>query len=263
MFFYSADLDPAMDETEGSAAELQWLIEDRRRRIEDVEERLSSEEDEGLRHALEAMLRTLREEVDRFTEELESRDDAEDFGSEMEDIDSKIRDINSCLETETDPVVRNNLEVSKRFLQMERNGLLIRMTQKEKRKDPVQEKLEELEELAESRLRMIDDLRSRLEKAEKDLSYYKSVAEHPERNVSSDRTRVTLTAEALSELRNESKVLSVENYNLKTQVKELKREIDRRSADIKELTRHCRESDSEILRLQARVQELRMKLEEK
>ena len=252
-----------MDGTEGSAAELEWLIEDRRRRIEDVEERLSTEKDEGLKRGLEAMLRTLREEVDTFTQELDSRQDDDDFDSEIEDIDSKIRDINLCLESETDPVVRNNLEVSKRYLQMERNGLLIKMTQKEKRKDPMEERLEELEGLAASRLRMIEDLRTKLEKAEKDLSYYKSVAEHPERNVSSDRTRVTLTAEALSALRNESKVLSVENYNLKTQVKELRKEIDRRSADIKELTRHCRESDSEILRLQARVQELRMKLDEK
>ncbi len=248
---------------EGSAKELEWMIEDRRRMLADAEEKYRFSGDAEIRNALLQHMRTLKAEISRLEEQLEEAKESEDPGSEIEEIDSQLRDIATALERETDPVVRNNLEVSKRFLQMERNGLLIRMTQKEKTRDPFEEKMEELEQLSESRLRMINDLRTRLEKAEKDLSYYKSLADHPERNVSSDRTRVTITAEALSEIRNEAKVLSVENANLKMENRALKREMDLQSANVRELTRHCKEADSEIIRLQARVQELRMKLEEK
>ena len=246
----------------GSASELQWLIEDRRRRLEDVEEQLSTATDPDIITGLQGMITMLREENADLEDELAENDGAEDIDSQIDDIDAKIRDINSQMELETDPVVRNNLEVSKRYLQMERNGLLIRQAQTTKRKTPEEERIEELEELSETRLRFIRELEERLKKAEKDLSCYKALADNPDRGVSCDLTKVTVTAESLSALRNESKKLALENYQLKEEIRRLKADLDMKGRNIKELTLHCKEADSEILRLQARVQELRKKMED-
>ena len=246
----------------GSASELQWLIEDRRRRLEDVEEQLSTATDPDIITGLKGMITMLREEIADLEDELAENDGAEDIDSQIDDIDSKIRDINSQMELETDPVVRNNLEVSKRYLQMERNGLLIRQAQTTKRKTPEEERIEELEELSETRLRFIRELEERLKKAERDLSCYKALADNPDRGVSCDLTKVTVTAESLSALRNESKKLALENYQLKEEIRKLKADLDMKGRNIKELTLHCKEADSEILRLQARVQELRKKMED-
>ena len=246
----------------GSASELQWLIEDRRRRLEDVEEQLSSATDPDIIAGLKGMISMLNDEIADLEAELGESGGEDDIDSQIDDIDSKIRDINSQMELETDPVVRNNLEVSKRFLQMERNGLLIRQAQTTKRKSPEEEKIEELQNLCDSRLRFIQDLESRLKKAEKDLSYYKALADNPDRGLSCDLSRVTVTAESLSAMRNESKKLSLENYQLKEEIRKLRSELDMKGKNVVELTRHCKEADSEILRLQARVQELRKKMED-
>ena len=245
----------------GSASELQWLIEDRRRRLEDVEEQLSSATDPDIVTGLKGMAAMLRTEIEDLEAELQE-DGGDDLDSQIDDIDAKIRDINSQMELESDPVVKNNLEVSKRYLQMERNGLLIRHAQTTKRKTPEEEKIEELENLCETRLRFIQELETRLKTAEKDLSYYKALADNPERGLSCDMSRVTITAESLSAMRNESKKLALENYQLKEEIRKLKAELDMKSQNIKELTRHCREADSEILRLEARVQELGKKLQD-
>ena len=66
-------------------------------------------------------------ELERRLDEME--DKGPDYDAEIADIDSKLADIASQMQLETDPVVRNNLEVSKRFLQMERNHLLVEKTQ--------------------------------------------------------------------------------------------------------------------------------------
>lgn len=244
--------------TEGSADEIKWLIEDRRRRMEDVQEQLAAVPDDDVAAGLKGILRLLEEEIADLESELCQRDENDD---EIADLDTKIRDIDLMLESETDPIVRNNLEVSKRYLQMERNGALIRQTQSQKRKDPQEERIAELKKLNDDRLRLIQDLQGRLARAEKDLSYYKALAEHPERNVSCGTSRVTVTADSLSALRNESKVLSVENYKLKEQVRDLKNELEMQRKNIRELTLHCKDADSQILILQARVQELMKKLD--
>lgn len=250
-----------MEKGEGSAAELKWLIEERRRRLEDVEEQMAATTDKDILEGLKGMQRMLSLEIADLEEELADNDGGDDFDEIIDDLDRKIRDINTLLENETDPIIRNNLEVSKRYLQMERNGTLIKITQTRKVKDPVQEKIEELEQLCGSRLRIINDLQEKLRKAEKDLSYYKAIAENPDRKVSCDTARVSVTAEALSELRNEAKVLSVNNYNLKTENRELKKQIDLLRQNVVELTKHCKEADSQVNTLQSRIHQLRKEME--
>ncbi|MCQ2084568.1 MAG: hypothetical protein MJZ21_00290 [archaeon] len=247
----------------GSKAEIEWLIEERRRRIEDLEEQISGTTDEELLKGMKGMLSILRNEIADLEEELDESEDEEDIDAAIDDIDAKIKDINSQMDLETDPIIRNNLEVSKRYLQMERNGLLIKMTQTVKRKDPQEEKIEELTALCDTRLRMIDELREKLAKTEKDLSFYKAMADNPDRRMSCGTSRVTVTAEELAKLRNEAKVAGVNNYNLKTENRELKNQIAMLRKNIQELTVHCKESDSQILILQSRVQELRKELEKK
>ncbi|MCQ2079870.1 MAG: hypothetical protein MJZ38_07450 [archaeon] len=245
----------------GSAAEIEWLIEERKRRTEDIEEQVSGTTDEDLLKGLKGMLAMLRNEVADLERELDDMDIQEDIDGAIDDIDRRIRDIDSQICMESDQIIRSNLEVSKRYLQMERNGLLIKLTQKTRRKDPQEARIEELEKLCESRLRLINDLQKRLEKAEKDLSYYKAVAENPDRRVSCGTTRVSVTADELSRLRNEAKVAGVNNYNLKTENRELKNQIAMLGKNIQELTKHCKDGDSQILILQGRVQELRKELE--
>lgn len=252
------------DGSNGSVSEIKWLIEERKRRIEDIGEQMVSETDEILLRGLKGVCSMLRSELAELERELDEKEESSDPNEDaLKDVDCKIADIDSQLGLETDAVVRNNLEVSKRFLQMERNALLIKMTQKEKRKDSAEEKLKELEKLSESRLRMIDDLRERLDTAEKERSYYKAVAENPDRKVSCDTTRVTVTAGALRDLRNEAKVLAITNGNLKTENRELKNGIEALRNDVRRLTLLCKESDSQILLLQSKVFELRKQLEEK
>ena len=253
-----------MNGGEGSAEELMWLLEERRRRAGDIEEQLSSEKNPEVARGLKGMLAMLKDEIAEYEHRLDEMDDAgTDYDAEIADIDSKLRDIASQMELETDPVIRNNLEVSKRFLQMERNHLLIEKTQGAPKKDPMEERLEELTKRIEANTKYIADLERRLEKAEKDASYYKRLAENPDREVSCDTTRVTVTAEALSELRNDAKMKAIENGNLKMENRELKNQIDMLRRNVRELTEHCREADSQIIKQQATLALLRKQLEDR
>ena len=73
---------------------------------------------------------------------------------------------------------------------------------------------------------------------------------------------MTVTAEALSELRNEAKLSAIENGNLKMENRELKNQIDMLRRNIRELTEHCRDADSQIMKQQAALALLRKQLEE-
>ncbi|MCQ2078839.1 MAG: hypothetical protein MJZ38_02115 [archaeon] len=255
-------MEPSMPSgSSGSAQEIQWLIEERKRRIEDLEEQMSASTDEDFIRGLKGMMSMLRSEIAELEHELDEKEgEAEDPEDIIRDLDAKIRDIDSQMQLETDPVVRNNLEVSKRFLQMERNAQLIKMTQTVERKDPLEERVEELERLCDSRQRYIQDLEERLRKAEKDVSYYKAIADNPDRLVNCDATRVSVTAGKLAEMRNEAKMLAINNGNLKSENRELKSQI--LLLNVMELTKHCRESDSQVLILQKRVVDLRKQLED-
>lgn len=247
----------------GSVQEIQWLIEERRRRAEDIEEQISASSDNDMITGLKGMLSMLRSEIAELERELDEKSSEEEDPEEvLADLDAKIRDIDSQMKLETDPVVRNNLEVSKRFLQMERNAHLIKMTQKVERKDPMEEKVEELQRLCDSRQTYIRELEERLKKAEKDVSYYKAIADNPDRLVNCDATRVSVTAGKLAELRNEAKVLAINNGNLKTENRELRNQIQLMHQNIVELTKHCRDSDSQVLILQKKVVDLRKQLED-
>ena len=252
-----------MDGGEGSAEELMWLLEERRRRAGDIEEQLSAEKDPEMAKGLKGMLAMLRDEIAEYERRLDSlEDEGPDYDAEIADIDSKLRDISSQMELETDPVVRNNLEVSKRFLQMERNHLLIEKTSRPA-EDPQEERIDELTRRCEADRQYISDLERRLEKAEKDASYYRRLAETPDRDVSCDTSRVTVTAEALSELRNEAKLRSIENGNLKMENRELKNQIEMLRKNVRELTEHCKEADSQINKQQATLALLRRQLEDR
>ena len=252
-----------MEKGEGSAEELMWLLEERRRRAGDIGEQLSAESDPELAKGLKGMLAMLNDEIAELERRLdEMEDEGPDYDAEIADIDSKLADIASQMQLETDPVVRNNLEVSKRFLQMERNHLLVEKTQGTPRRDPLEERIEDLSRKLEAGRAYAAELENRLAKAEKEISYYKRLAENPDRNVSCDTTRVTVTAEALSELRNDAKLKAIENGNLKMENRELKNQIDMLRRNIRELTEHCRDADSQIMKQQAALALLRKQMEE-
>lgn len=250
-----------MSEEDGnSTRELEWLIEDRKRRIEDIETQLAEKTDAEVAKGLKGVLAMLRDEIAGYERELDENGPFEEDPKEyIQNIDERLNDIGKALENETDPVVRNNLEVSKRFLQMERNHALIEMTQKTERNTD-DERIAELERSLASSRSYADDLRVKLERAEKEREHYRVLAENPDRRADCDTTRVYIEAGTLKDLRNRAKVLELENGNLRRENKALKEQIGLMHKDIGELTKHCKEGDSQILVLQKRLATLREKL---
>lgn len=241
----------------GSAEEIEWLIEDRERRIADISEQLATESDEELRKGLNGMLAMLRQEVGELRDELSAKiqtDDAEDI---VADFDMKISDIDNALRYESDPIVRNNLEVSKRFLQMERNHALIEKTQATVKEDPAEARIRALENSLENSVNYSERLKAKLDEALKDVAHYKALAENPDRMVKCDSTRVLIEAGALSNLRNQAKVKTLECETLKRENRALRDQIAMLRKNISELTVHCKEGDTQILILQKRLADLR------
>ena len=73
---------------------------------------------------------------------------------------------------------------------------------------------------------------------------------------------ILAAAESLSELRNEAKLKAIENGNLKMENRELKNQIDMLRRNVRELTEHCKDADSQIMKQQATLALLRRQLEE-
>ncbi|MCQ2070079.1 MAG: hypothetical protein MJZ68_03000 [archaeon] len=226
---------------------LEREIEEYRLRIEGIEKTLESgpgkDQDVLLRRTLERM----RDEM----AELERRLDEGRSDEEMlEEYDRQMAEIRADMADETDPVVRNNLEVALRFLQMERNHLLVEMTVSDRKVPTPEERIAELERETESRSRIIGDLTSRIKSLEKELDETKAI-----RDPSSDYdgAKVSVTSARLSELNAKNKNLGYENTQLKIQISDLKKEMDTMRSNIRSLTEHCKESDRQVLVLQDRL----------
>jgi chromosome segregation ATPase len=245
----------------GSAQEIQWLIEDRKRRMEDIREQLGTVSDEEKRKGFNGMIAMLEAEISDLEDELNEMSQTEGEDDFIADLDSKLADIDIALKNESDPIVRNNLEVSKRFLQMERNHALIEKTQSTKKEDPLEERVRSLENSLQTSKKYAEELRVKLDKALKDAKHYRMVAENPDRNVKCDATRVSVEAGTLSDLRNQAKIKTLECENLKRENRALKDQIAMLHKNIGELTVHCKEGDTQILILQKRLTELRQKLD--
>ena len=249
------------EEGSGSVQEIQWLIEDRKRRMEDVREQLETVSDEDKRKGLKGMIAMLEAEISDLEDELNEKTQTDGDDDFIADIDAKLADIDTALKNESDPIVRNNLEVSKRFLQMERNHALIEKTQSTRKEDPLEARIRDLENSLQNSVRYAEDLRAKLDRALKDAEHYRMIAENPDRNVKCDATRVTVEAGTLSDLRNQAKIKSLECESLKRENRALKDQIAMLHKNIGELTVHCKEGDSQILILQKRLADLRQKLD--
>lgn len=244
----------------GSVPEIQWLIEDRKRRMEDIREQLETVSNEEKRRGFSGMISMLEAEISDLEDELKEMQNVgnDDF---IADLDAKLADIDTALKNESDPIVRNNLEVSRRFLQMERNHALIEKTQSTKTEDPSEVKIRSLENSLANSQRYAEDLRVKLDRALKDVEHYRMLAENPDRNVKCDTARVTVQAGVLSDLRNQFKIKSLECETLKRENRALKDQIAMLHKNICELTVHCKEGDTQILVLQKRLADLRQELD--
>jgi len=246
-------------------AEIEEQIDYHEDKLKSIQRAIDENPDSNRTRMLEISMRNMRAELSNLKLALE---DAKKCGEEdrqavsllkkdIEDRNSRIDEIDRVLENEPDKTARNNLEVSKRFLQMEINSLEIRISDATRKADVVkhEDKDKEIEELRRSndaRARMIADLQSRLSSAERDLSVAKALAADPEK-VQCDETRVTVTSGRLNELSNKAAALGAENYDLKCQITKLKQSADMSKKDIHDLTIHCKNGDSQILELQGRI----------
>ncbi len=244
-----------------SVSEIQWLIEDRKRRLEDAVQQLNAVSDEEVRTGLRGIISMLKAEISELETELDGSASAEDVPDPIADIDSKLHDIDLALKNESDPIARNNLEVSKRFLQMERNHALIEKTGRVKKEDPLEARIRSLENSLQNSVKYSEDLRRKLDNAIKEADHYRILAENPDRGIKCDTARVTVEARTLGDLRNRLSEKSLAYESLKRENRELKDQIAMLCRNISELTVHCKEGDSQILVLQKRLADLRRQLD--
>ncbi len=249
-----------------TAAELRERIAACRKRIESTEKAIAERPDSSRAQTLSISIRPIRAELaelERRLDEVLKKGEEEDPGTGKTEAAlarnrSELDDIERELETETDPVRINNLTVSKRFLQMERNQLLIRLAGNGGPEEDDAE-LAELRKANDAKSRIIADQNEKIESLKKELAVSK--AGNPEDSVSCDETRVTVTAGRLTAIKNEARRLGAENYDLKSQISELKKQADSMHRSISDLTLHCREDEKRIRELEERCTALSGQLE--
>ena len=120
---------------EMTVTELEERIESCRNRIRSAEAAIAERPDSSRAQTLNISIRPIRAELAELEHRLEEarKKEPEDpreekIRKELEKNQAELDDIEEKLHGETDPIKVNNLTVSKRFLQMERNQLLIRLT---------------------------------------------------------------------------------------------------------------------------------------
>lgn len=251
-----------MADAEMTAAEIEERIESCRKRIMSAEAAIAERPDSSRAQTLSISIRPLRAELadlEHLLDEVRRREGEGDpreqeIKRELEKNRAEIEDIEEKLRTTSDPVEINNLSVSRRFLQMERNQLLIRLTGG--RNSDEGDETAELRRANDAKSRIIEDQNAKIESLRKELAAAKAAVGNPEDSASCDETRVTVTAGRLNSIRNEARRLGAENYELRTEVEKLKKQADVLHRNIGELTGHCRESDGHIRELEERCRAL-------
>lgn len=256
-----------MADAEMTAAEIEERIESCRKRIMSAEAAIAERPDSSRAQTLAISIRPLRAELANLEHLLDEARRREGEGDpreqgirrELEKNRAEIEELEERLRTTSDPVEANNLSVSRRFLQMERNQLLIRLTGG--RDADGEDEIAELRRANDAKSRIIEDQNAKIESLRKELAAARAAVGNPEDSASCDETRVTVTAGRLNSIRNETRRLGAENYELRTEVSDLKKQADILHRNIGELTGHCRESDGHIRELEERCRALSGQLE--
>ncbi len=254
----------AMADAEMTAAEIEERIEACRKRIMSAEAAIAERPDSSRAQTLAISVRPLRAELanlERLLDEARAREDPREreIRKELDKNQAEIEELEERLRTASDPVEVNNLSVSRRFLQMERNQLLIRLAGGRGAEE--EDETAELRRANDAKSRIIEDQNAKIESLRKELSVAKAALGNPEDSASCDETRVTVTAGRLNSIRNEARRLGAENYDLRTEISDLKKQADLLHRNIGELTAHCRESDGHIRELEERCRALSGQLE--
>ena len=253
---------------EMTVTELEERIESCRNRIRSAEAAIAERPDSSRAQTLNISIRPIRAELAELEHRLEEarKKEPEDpreekIRKELEKNQAELDDIEEKLHGETDPIKVNNLTVSKRFLQMERNQLLIRLTNGGQAEETEDEEVAGLRKANEAKTRIIEDQNAKIEALRKELASAKAALGTPEDGVSCDETRVTVTAGRLNSIQNEARRLGAENYDLRSEISELKKQADMMHRNIGELTCHCRESEDHVRELEERCRALSGQLE--
>ena len=250
-------------------AEIERQIEDTEPKIKSAESAIAERPDSNRSRSLQITLRNLRGELSNLKAMLERAEDEAPSDSpedsktkaELDRNKDELDDIEAKLSLAADPVEINNLTVSKRFLQMERNQLLIRLTH-ETAPAVTDEDIETVRKEVEAKIRIIQAQNAQIEDLKKQLSAAKAQVWDPLRESSSDSTRITVTAGRLRAINGEARRLGAENYELKKQMGELKNKKDGLHRAIGDLTVHVKDAEAHARETEARAMALADELQE-
>ena len=234
---------------EMTVTELEERIESCRNRIRSAEAAIAERPDSSRAQTLNISIRPIRAELAELEHRLEE-------ARKKEPEDPREEKIRKELEKN-----QAELDVSKRFLQMERNQLLIRLTNGGQAEETEDEEVAGLRRANEAKTRIIEDQNAKIEALRKELASAKAALGNPEDGVSCDESRVTVTAGRLNSIQNEARRLGAENYDLRSEISELKKPADMMHRNIGELTCHCRESEDHVRELEERCRALSGQLE--
>ncbi|AGI48028.1 hypothetical protein TALC_01036 [Thermoplasmatales archaeon BRNA1] len=247
-------------------SDLEKQIEKQEATVRKIEATISAKKGSNQANMLAVSLKNARGDLanmramleDMLAAEAEEDPDTSSVRKDIADRKVRLKELDRDYEDETDPVKRNNIEVSRRFLQMEINSLLIRLSEAERgiEAGSPESEIEDLKRDIDGRIRMIEHLREELDAVRKELAIANARLGKPEDKVMCDTTRVTVEAGRLKEMDNSIRTLGAENYELRRQLDELKKERDVMKRNIRELTVHCDNSDRQIIELQSRIRTL-------
>ena len=222
---------------EMTVTELEERIESCRNRIRSAEAAIAERPDSSRAQTLNISIRPIRAELAELEHRLEEarKKEPEDpreekIRKELEKNQAELDDIE-----ETDPIKVNNLTVSKRFLQMERNQLLIRLTNGGQAEETEDEEVAGLRKANEAKTRIIEDQNAKIEALRKELASAKAALGNPEDGVSCDETRVTVTAGLTCHCRESE-----------DHVRELEERCRALSGQLETSVRRLREAENEI-----------------
>lgn len=257
-----------MSDAEGpSAAEIEQAIQACQEKIAKIQGIMHERADSNRAVTLEPALRSARSDLVVLERQLDLAKEREQKTAtsaaqlrvDIAEHERRIADLEGQMKSAKDGVDINNLEVSRRFLQMERNQLLCELTKLEAAKAATpaggaddedgddEAEVAELRRSNDAKTRIIEDLNQKLEKLRKELAVAKAMIDGYEGDADPDSTRVTVKAERLQELKNENRRLQAENEDLKAHDAMTSHSTVGLTAHCKDMDEHARELENQLL----------------
>jgi len=253
-----------MSDAEGpSAAEIEQAIKACKEKIAKIQNIINERAGSNQAITLEPALRSTRGDLATMERQLDLAKQQEQKSAanvaqlqvDIKEHERRIADLEQQMKSAHDGVDINNLEVSRRFLQMERNQLLCELTELESAKNvenandgtDAEDSDTELRRSNDAKTRIIEDLNQKLEKTQKELAVAKAMIDGYEGDADPDTTRVTVKAERIQGLKNENRRLQAENEGLRAHDAMTSHSTVGLTAHCKDMEEHARNLESQLL----------------